>query len=61
MAEPQTSYKLVTVNNVPERANVMIGRLVEALKDRYTIIHAANAESKSVDPTLCSEHRVDVL
>ncbi|TKA66109.1 hypothetical protein B0A55_09466 [Friedmanniomyces simplex] len=42
---PQKTYKLVTVNNVPERAKKIVGRLVEALKDQYTIVHAANAES----------------
>lgn len=42
---PRRPYKLVTVNTAPERAQRLIGRLVEALKDRYTIIHAANCES----------------
>lgn len=42
---PQGPYKLVTVNNAPERAQRLVGRVVEDLKDRYTIIYAANAES----------------
>lgn len=43
---PAGPYKLVTVNTAPERAYRLIGRLIEALKDSYTIIHAANCESK---------------
>lgn len=42
---PAGSYKLVTVNTTPERAKVIIGRVVEAVKERYTIDYAANAES----------------
>ena len=38
--------KLVTVNTAPERAKRLIGRVVEDVKDKYTIIHAANVESK---------------
>ena len=45
-ATPQGPYKLVTVNNAPERAKLLIGRVVEDLKERYIIVHAANCESK---------------
>jgi hypothetical protein len=41
---PSGPYKLVTVNNAPERAQRLIGRVVEAVKDKYTIIHAGNIE-----------------
>lgn len=44
---PLGPYKLVTVNNAPERAKRLIGRVVEAVKDKYTIIHSANIDSKS--------------
>jgi hypothetical protein len=44
---PKGPYKLVTVNTAPERAKRLIGRVVEALKDQYTIQHMANCESKS--------------
>jgi hypothetical protein len=44
---PKGPYKLVTVNTAPERAKRLIGRVVEALKDQYTIQHVANCESKS--------------
>ncbi len=44
---PKGPYKLVTVNTAPERAKRLIGRVVEDLKDQYTIQHMANCESKS--------------
>ena len=43
---PKGPYKLVTVNAAPERAFRLIGRVVEELKDQYTIQHVANCESK---------------
>lgn len=45
MSEPKGPFRLVTVNTAPERAKRLIGRLVEALKDNYTIIHVKNCES----------------
>lgn len=44
-AQPKGPYKLVTVNTAPERAKRLIGRMAEALKDRYTIQHVDNCES----------------
>ncbi|KAK4962472.1 hypothetical protein LTR10_000098 [Elasticomyces elasticus] len=44
----QKTYKLVTVNNAPERAKRLVGRVIEDLKDQYSIVHAGNAESTSV-------------
>lgn len=41
---PLGPFKLVTVNNAPERAKRLVGRVVEDLKDKYTIIHAGNAD-----------------
>lgn len=49
MAEPQQPlgpYKLVSVNTAPERARRMIAKLCNDVKDKYTIIHEANAERK---------------
>jgi hypothetical protein len=46
-AQPLGPFKLVTVNTAPARAKLLIGRVVEALKDQYTIIHAANVDSES--------------
>jgi hypothetical protein len=50
--KPLGPYKLVTVNTAPERAKRLVGRVVEDVKADYTIIHAANAESKSPPPSL---------
>ncbi|KAK4894266.1 hypothetical protein LTR27_007399 [Elasticomyces elasticus] len=44
----QKTYKLVTVNNAPERAKRLVGRVIEDLKDHYSIVHAGNAESTFV-------------
>lgn len=46
-SKPLGPFKLVTVNTAPERAKRLIGRVVEDVKDKYTIIHAGNADSKS--------------
>jgi hypothetical protein len=45
-SQPLGPFKLVTVNIAPERAKKIIGRVVEAVKDKYTIIHAANVEGE---------------
>lgn len=45
--EPLGPFKLVTVNTAPERAKRLVGRVVEAVKGSYTIIHAANVEGVS--------------
>jgi hypothetical protein len=48
MSSSSTSpLKLVTVNTAPDRARRLIGRVVESVKDRYTIVHADNVESES--------------
>jgi hypothetical protein len=49
---PKGPFHLVTVNTAPERAQRLIGRLVEALKDQYTIVHVDNCESKYIVPSL---------
>ncbi|EPT02973.1 hypothetical protein FOMPIDRAFT_1117124 [Fomitopsis schrenkii] len=54
-------YKLMSVNTVPERAKRLIGRVVEEVKDRWTIQYIANAEKiEEVLPTLERE-RPDVM
>ena len=42
---PKGPYRLVTVNSAPERAKRLIGRVVEDLKDRYTIDYVGNCAS----------------
>lgn len=39
--------KLCTVNQISERAKLIVGRLVDDLKETYTIDHVANSPSKS--------------
>ena len=45
MLKPE--YLLVTVNAAPERAKLLVGRVVDDVKDRYNIKHIANVESES--------------
>lgn len=45
LASPKGPYRLVTVNNAPERAKRLIGRVVDELKDQYTIEYVANCIS----------------
>ena len=42
---PKGPYKLCTVNKVPERAKLIVGRFIESVKDSYIIDHAENAAS----------------
>jgi hypothetical protein len=46
MSTPKGPFRLVTVNTAPERAKRLIGRVAEALKDQYTIIHVDNCDSE---------------
>lgn len=49
---PKGPYRLVTVNTAPERAKRLVGRVIEDLKDQYTIQHIANCESMTLPPIL---------
>lgn len=49
MSTPKGPFHLVSVNTAPERAKRLIGRVAEALSDRYTIIHVDNCESKHIE------------
>ncbi|PKY05886.1 hypothetical protein P168DRAFT_303588 [Aspergillus campestris IBT 28561] len=61
MTEPKGPYHLVTVNTAPERAKRLIGRVADALKDRYTIIHVDNCENiEEVRPKV-TQHMPEVL
>lgn len=44
-------FRLVTVNTAPERAQRLIGRMIEGLEDRYEIQHIANVTSKYSSPS----------
>ncbi|KAK3944814.1 hypothetical protein QBC46DRAFT_373290 [Diplogelasinospora grovesii] len=54
-------YKLVTVNTAPERAARLIGRVVEDMKDRYTIVHAANVAAIEEVEAVVREQQPDLL
>ncbi|KAL5390048.1 hypothetical protein DPSP01_002105 [Paraphaeosphaeria sporulosa] len=58
---PKGPFKLVTVNNAPERAKVLIGRVAEALKDEYTIDYVANCSSKEEVESKVREYQPDML
>ncbi|KAK2768315.1 hypothetical protein FQN54_000168 [Arachnomyces sp. PD_36] len=58
---PKGSFKLVTVNTAPERAFRLIGRVIEALKERYTIMHVANCDEISEVESKVKEFQPDVL
>jgi hypothetical protein len=45
MADNKGPFRLVTVNTAPERAQRLIGRLIEALKEDYEIVHVDNCQS----------------
>nr|XP_036581422.1 uncharacterized protein CTRU02_08472 [Colletotrichum truncatum]KAF6789773.1 hypothetical protein CTRU02_08472 [Colletotrichum truncatum] len=65
MSSPKGPFKLITVNTAPERAKRLIGRMVEALKDQYTIDYVANCEIACVGidevEAKVKEHQPDVL
>lgn len=45
MTTPKGPFRLITVNTAPERAQRLIGRVADTLKDQYIIIHEANCSS----------------
>ncbi|KAL4915788.1 hypothetical protein BDW62DRAFT_187948 [Aspergillus aurantiobrunneus] len=61
MFAPKGPYTLVTVNTAPERAKRLIGRMADALKERYTIIHVDNCETIEEVAPKVTEHNPDVL
>ncbi|KAI1027803.1 hypothetical protein LB503_011893 [Fusarium chuoi] len=58
---PKGPYKLVTVNNAPERAKRLIGRVVNDLKDQYTIDYVTNCISKDEVEPKVKEFQPDIL
>ena len=46
MAATEEPINLISVNTAPERAKRLIGILIEDVKDKYNIRHAANSESE---------------
>lgn len=58
---PKGPFKLVTVNTAPERAKRLVGRVVDNLADRYTIIHADNCASMDVVRETFSRVKPDMM
>ncbi|PMD65445.1 uncharacterized protein K444DRAFT_640349 [Hyaloscypha bicolor E] len=58
---PKGPYKLCTVNTVPERAKRVVGRLIEDVKDTYTITHVENAERLEDVKSMCERNHPDIL
>lgn len=46
MSKTNHPVNLVSVNTAPDRAKKVIGAVIEGVKDKYSIIHAGNSESK---------------
>jgi len=49
------------VNTAPARAKLVIGRVVEDLKDEWTIYHVENAEKIQDVREICERQRPDLL
>jgi hypothetical protein len=47
-------YKLLTVNNAPARAKLLIGRVTNDLKDRYIIEHVGYLSCRSFVHDFCA-------
>jgi len=58
---PLGPFLLVTVNNAPERARRLIGRIVNDVKDKYTIVHAANIDDLADVSTVVKAVQPDVI
>ncbi|KAG0645936.1 hypothetical protein D0Z07_8037 [Hyphodiscus hymeniophilus] len=58
---PKGPYTLCTVNTAPARAKILIGRLVEDVKEEYTITYLQNAERIEDVKAMCEKQKPDVL
>ncbi|KAF2677863.1 hypothetical protein K458DRAFT_318480 [Lentithecium fluviatile CBS 122367] len=54
-------FRLVTVNTAPERAKILIGRMIEGLSDRYDIIHLDNCTTIEGVAATVRQHQPDIL
>ena len=57
---PKGPYKLVTVNSAPLKAFKLMGRVVQDLNDRYTILHVGNAESMTQEAIFTQDSRLKI-
>jgi len=58
---PKGPFRLLTVNTSPERARRLVGRVVDNLADRYTIVHADNCASIDAVRETLERVKPDVL
>ena len=58
MSQRKGPFKLVTVNTAPERAKRLIGRMIEALKDRYEIDYVDNCQSNTFTKQIQIQHHL---
>ncbi|ODN76338.1 hypothetical protein L198_08114 [Cryptococcus wingfieldii CBS 7118] len=50
---PSSPINLVSVNTHPDRAQRVIGSVIQSVKDKYTIVHAGNSTTiEGVKPLL---------
>ncbi|EMR63976.1 hypothetical protein UCREL1_9064 [Eutypa lata UCREL1] len=61
MSSRKGPFKLVTVNTSPDRAQRLIGRLIDALKADYDITHVANCQSIEEVVAKVTAHKPNVL
>ncbi|ERT02426.1 uncharacterized protein SPSK_05634 [Sporothrix schenckii 1099-18] len=54
-------YRLLTVNNAPARAKLLIGRVTTALADQYQIVHVGNCLSKDEVKEKVTDLQPDIL
>ncbi|KAE9380585.1 hypothetical protein N431DRAFT_324199 [Stipitochalara longipes BDJ] len=58
---PKGPYMLCTVNKVPERAKLVVGRFIENVKENYIINHIGNAARIEDVKAMCEKNRPNVL
>ncbi|CAK7246322.1 MAG: hypothetical protein STHCBS139747_007949 [Sporothrix thermara] len=60
-AAPSPTYRLLTVNNAPARAKLLIGRVTTGLADRYSIEHVGNCLSVDEVKDKVTELNPDII
>ncbi|KAF2714670.1 hypothetical protein K504DRAFT_478082 [Pleomassaria siparia CBS 279.74] len=59
--QTQRTFRLVTVNTAPERAKLVIGRLIKGLEGRYEVEHVANCTKIDEVGPAVRTHQPDIL
>ncbi|EPE25406.1 hypothetical protein GLAREA_01318 [Glarea lozoyensis ATCC 20868] len=61
MTQQKPTYTLCTVNKVPARAKVLIGRFIEEQKEECSISYLANCERIEEVQSMLLKHNPDIL